>query len=255
MAGGDSIVSSTAKEYPGRFTWFFFLIGAGLNAAAVDVSIIYIGRILLGVGVGFALQFVPLYISEMAPSKLRGRLNNVFQLMIAIGIFAANLINYFSNKIKGGWGWRLSLGLAAVPAAIVLVGSVCLPDTPNSMTECGVSEEDVKKNIRRLRGAEDIHQEYHDLCECANAHEAKNNTKWLTIFQRKYRLQMLTGINVIMFYAPVLFLTLGFKNPLELAAITSLINFAATGHAFIMVDKKGRRFLFLEGGRMCSSAT
>ncbi|KAK9156202.1 hypothetical protein Sjap_003682 [Stephania japonica] len=237
-----------------------FLIGAGLNAVAVHVSMIYIGRILLGVGVGFTLQAVPLYISEMAPSKLRGRLNIMFQLMITIGIFAANLINYFSDKIKGGWGWRLSLGLAAVPAIIVLVGSMCLPDTPNSIIERGASEGDVKKNLRRLRGTNDIHQEYHDLCEaCANAYEAKNNTKWRTIFQRKYRPQMvmaflipffqqLTAINAIMFYAPILFRTLGFDNPLGSTAITGGINVAATMFSLVMVDWLGRRFLFLVGG-------
>ncbi|KAK9152504.1 hypothetical protein Syun_010813 [Stephania yunnanensis] len=237
-----------------------FLFGAALNAAAFHVSMLYLGRILLGVGVGFALQAVPLYISEMATSKFRGSLNTMFQLMITIGIFAANLINYGSNKIKGGWGWRLSLGLAAVPAAIVLVGSMCLPDTPNSMIERGVSEEDVKRNLQRLRGTANIHQEYHDLCEaCANASEAKNNTKWWTIFQRKYRPQMvmaflipffqqLTGINVIMFYAPVLFRTLGFDNPLEPVAITGGFNVFATVFAFFMVDWLGRRFLFLVGG-------
>ncbi|KAK9082182.1 hypothetical protein Syun_031631 [Stephania yunnanensis] len=234
-----------------------FLLGAAFNAAAIHVAMLYIGRLLLGLGVGFVIQAAPLYLSEMAPSKSRGSLNTIFQLMITIGILVANLI-------QGGWGWRLSLGLAALPAAIVLLGSISLPDTPNSMIERGASEEDVKKNLRRIRGTDDVHEEYQDLCDaCANASKAanNNNNNKLAIFQRKYVPQMvmtflipffqqLTGINVIMFYAPVLFQTLGFGNDASLmsAVITGLVNVAATGVAFLVVDRYGRRPLFLEGG-------
>ncbi|KAK9082185.1 hypothetical protein Syun_031636 [Stephania yunnanensis] len=241
-----------------------FLLGAAFNAAAIHVAMLYIGRLLLGLGVGFVIQAAPLYLSEMAPSKSRGSLNTIFQLMITIGILVANLVNYATNKIQGGWGWRLSLGLAALPAAIVLLGSISLPDTPNSMIERGASEEDVKKNLRRIRGTDDVHEEYQDLCDaCANASKAanNNNNNKLAIFQRKYVPQMvmtflipffqqLTGINVIMFYAPVLFQTLGFGNDASLmsAVITGLVNVAATGVAFLVVDRYGRRPLFLEGG-------
>ncbi|KAK9133875.1 hypothetical protein Scep_013403 [Stephania cephalantha] len=241
-----------------------FLLGAAFNAAAIHVAMLYIGRLLLGLGVGFVIQAAPLYLSEMAPSKSRGSLNTIFQLMITIGILLANLVNYATNKIQGGWGWRLSLGLAALPAAIVLLGSISLPDTPNSMIQRGASEEDVKKNLQRIRGTDDVHEEYQDLCDaCANATKAanNNNNNKLAIFQRKYVPQMvmtflipffqqLTGINVIMFYAPVLFQTLGFGNDASLmsAVITGLVNVAATGVAFLVVDRYGRRPLFLEGG-------
>ncbi|KAK9135635.1 hypothetical protein Syun_014965 [Stephania yunnanensis] len=225
------------------------------NAAAIHVAMLYIGRLLLGLGVGFVIQAAPLYLSEMAPSKSRGSLNTMFQLMITIGILVANLVNYSTNKIKGWWGWRLILGLAAVLAAIVLLCSISLPDTPNSMINRGVSEEDVKKNFRRLRGTEEVHEEYQDLCDaCANATKAaNNNNNKLAIFHRKYVphmvmtflipfFQQLTGINVIMFYAPVLFQTLGFGNDASLmsAVITGLVNVAATGVAFLVVDRHGR---------------
>ncbi|KAK9156226.1 hypothetical protein Sjap_003706 [Stephania japonica] len=130
------------------------------------------------------------------------------------------------------------------------------------MIKRGVSEEEVKKNLRRLRGTDDIHEEYQDLCEaCANASKANNNNNKLAIFQRKYVPQMvmtflipffqqLTGINVIMFYAPVLFQTLGFGNDASLmsSVITGLVNVAATLVAIFVVDRYGRRPLFLEGG-------
>ena len=112
-----------------------FLCGALVNAFAQHVWMLILGRLLLGFGIGCANQSVPIYVSEMAPYKYRGGLNMLFQLSITIGILAANLLNYFFAKIHGGWGWRLSLGGAAVPAIIIIVGSLTLPETPNSLIE------------------------------------------------------------------------------------------------------------------------
>ncbi|KAL2495420.1 Sugar transport protein 1 [Forsythia ovata] len=103
-----------AKVYDVR--WPNFLGGAIINGTEVHISMLIIGRVLLGIGVGFANQSVPLYLSEMSPYNYRGTFNVFFQLMITIGILVANLFNYFFAKIEGGWGWRLSLGLARAPA-------------------------------------------------------------------------------------------------------------------------------------------
>ncbi|KAL6647231.1 hypothetical protein ACP70R_014668 [Stipagrostis hirtigluma subsp. patula] len=236
-----------------------FLVGAALNGAAENVAMLIIGRILLGVGVGFANQSVPVYLSEMAPARLRGMLNIGFQLMITIGILAAELINYGTNKIKAGYGWRVSLALAAVPAGIITLGALFLPDTPNSLLERGHADE-ARRMLRRVRGTEDIGEEYADLV--AASEEARQvRHPWRNILQRRYRAQLtmavmipffqqLTGINVIMFYAPVLFDTLGFKSDASLmsAVITGLVNVFATLVSVFTVDRLGRRKLFLQGG-------
>ncbi|CAN6196623.1 unnamed protein product [Urochloa humidicola] len=236
-----------------------FLIGAALNGAAKNVAMLIIGRILLGIGVGFANQSVPVYLSEMAPARLRGMLNIGFQLMITIGILAAELINYGTNKIKAGYGWRVSLALAAVPAGIITLGSLFLPDTPNSLLERGHADE-ARTMLRRIRGTEDIGEEYADLV--AASEEARTVTHpWRNILKRRYRAQLtmaiaipffqqLTGINVIMFYAPVLFETLGFKGDASLmsSVITGLVNVFATVVSIFTVDRLGRRALFLQGG-------
>ncbi|GJY66650.1 sugar carrier protein C-like protein [Tanacetum coccineum] len=77
----------------------------------------------------------------MAPYKYRGSLNIGFQLSITIGIVVANVLNYFFNKLHGNLGWRLSLGGEVVPALIITVGSLILPETPNSMIERGKQDE------------------------------------------------------------------------------------------------------------------
>ncbi|XP_009596744.1 sugar transport protein MST4-like [Nicotiana tomentosiformis] len=76
----------------------FFIVGVILNAAAQDLAMLIIGRILLGCGVGFANQAVPLFLSEIAPTRIRGGLNILFQLNVTIGILFANLVNYGTAK-------------------------------------------------------------------------------------------------------------------------------------------------------------
>ncbi|KAK1567336.1 hypothetical protein Q3G72_011014 [Acer saccharum] len=162
------------------FGGFAFLIGAIINGVASNIIMLIVGRLLLGVGVGFANQSVPVFLSEMAPAKVRGALNIGFQMAITIGILIANLVNFGTVKISGGWGWRVSLALAAVPAVMMT----------------------------------------------------------------------LTGINVIMFYAPVLFKTIGFGDDASLmsAVISGGVNVVATAVSIYCVDKFGRRILFLQGG-------
>ncbi|KAH7853235.1 hypothetical protein Vadar_000343 [Vaccinium darrowii] len=101
-----------------------FLVGAALSGVAFNVYMLIFGRVLLGVGVGFANQSVPLYLSEMAPPKYRGAINNGFYFSVNIGAFTAKLINYDTEKIKGGWGWRISLAMGAVPASILTLGGL-----------------------------------------------------------------------------------------------------------------------------------
>lgn len=258
-----SLVASTVTRKLGRklsmlMGGVLFCTGAIINGFAKDVAMLIVGRILLGFGVGFANQSVPLYLSEMAPYKFRGALNIGFQLSITIGILVANILNYFFAKIHD-WGWRLSLGGAMVPALIITVGSLILPDTPNSLIERGMHDEAITK-LRRVRGVEDVEEEFNDLVAASEASK-KVEHPWRNLLQKKYRphltmaiaipfFQQLTGINVIMFYAPVLFKTIGFKDNASLmsAVITGLVNVLATLVSIYGVDSWGRRFLFLEGG-------
>ncbi|KAL0409141.1 UNVERIFIED_CONTAM: Sugar transport protein 10 [Sesamum radiatum] len=217
-----------------------------------------IGRILLGVGIGYANQSVPVYLSEMAPPKLRGALNIGFQMATTIGIFAANLVNYGTAQMKAN-GWRVSLALAAAPALIMTIGAIFLPDTPNSLIERGLKDQ-AKEMLQKIRGTPNVHDEFSDLVD-ASAVSQQVRHPWKTILEPKYRpqliitcliplFQQLTGINVIMFYAPVLFKTLGFEDDASLmsAVVTGLVNVFATVVSILVVDRFGRRVLFLEGG-------
>ncbi|XP_024980207.1 sugar transport protein 13 [Cynara cardunculus var. scolymus] len=237
----------------------FFIIGVVFNAAAQDLAMLIIGRILLGCGVGFANQAVPVFLSEIAPTRIRGGLNILFQLNVTIGILFANLVNYGTAKIEGGWGWRLSLGLAGVPAALLTIGALLVVDTPNSLIERGKLEEG-KAVLKKIRGTDNVEPEYLELVEASRvAKEIKHPFRNLLLRKNRPQLiiavalqffQQFTGINAIMFYAPVLFSTLGFKNDASLysAVITGAVNVLSTVVSIYSVDKLGRRILLLEAG-------
>ncbi|XP_010546806.1 PREDICTED: sugar transport protein 13 [Tarenaya hassleriana] len=237
----------------------FFIIGVVLNTAAQDLAMLIIGRILLGCGVGFANQAVPLFLSEIAPTRIRGGLNILFQLNVTIGILFASLVNYGTAKIKGGWGWRLSLGLAGIPAVLLTVGALFVTDTPNSLVERGRLDEG-KAILRRIRGTDNVEAEFADLLQASRlAKEVKHpfrnllrrrNRPQLVIAVALQIFQQFTGINAIMFYAPVLFNTLGFGNDAALysAVVTGAVNVLSTVVSIYSVDKVGRRMLLLEAG-------
>ena len=110
-------------------------------------------------------QSVPLYLSEMAPAQYRGALNILFQFAITLGILVANIINFLTSTHKHGW--RYSLGLAVVPALMLICGSFFLPDTPNSLIERGHLAEG-KAILQKIRGVENVDVEFEDIVEASD---------------------------------------------------------------------------------------
>ena len=136
-----------------------------MNASAMNLAMLLVGRIMLGVGIGFSNQVVPLYLSEMAPRGLWGALNMMFQLTTRLGILIANLVNYGTQHLHP-WGWRLSLGLAAFPAALMTLGGIYLPETPNSLVERGHLEQG-RATLQKIRGTDMVDAEFEDLIEAS----------------------------------------------------------------------------------------
>ncbi|KAK8468938.1 hypothetical protein PHAVU_006G160700 [Phaseolus vulgaris] len=253
-----SVLASTVTRVFGRRITMISG-GAGLNAFAEHVWMLIVGRMLLGFGIGCANQSVPIYVSEVAPYKYRGALNMMFQLAITIGIFVANVLNYIFAKMENGEGWRYSLGFAGVPAIMIIIGAIFLPDSPSSLIERGLDEK-AKNELIKIRGTTDIEEEFGDLVAARESSKAVKHP-WTSLLNRQYRpqltfaiaipfFQQLTGMNVIVFYAPVLFKTIGFGATASLmfAMITGGCNAIATLVSIFTVDKFGRRTLFLEGG-------
>ncbi|GKB57321.1 sugar transport protein 14-like protein [Tanacetum coccineum] len=223
-----------------------FFAGAFMNAGAQNIAMLIIGRCLLGVGIGFGNQV------EIAPAKIQGNVNKLIQLTTCLGIFIANFINNATEKHS--WGWRLSLGLAAVPATLMFVGAWFLSETPNSLVEQGRLEEG-------RRGTKNVEAEFQDLLEASEVAKTIKHP-FRNLLERKNRpqliigalgipaFQQLTGMNSVLFYAPVIFQSLGFGSGASLwsSTITSGTLVVATFISMAFADKFGRRALFLEAG-------
>ncbi|KAF7837272.1 sugar transport protein 13 [Senna tora] len=223
--------SYTTRKLGRRLTMLiaglFFIAGTVFNAAAQNLAMLIVGRLLLGCGVGFANQAVPVFLSEIAPTRIRGGLNILFQLNVTIGILFANLVNYGTNKIKGGWGWRLSLGLAGIPAGLLTLGALLVVDTPNSLIERGRLEEG-KRVLRKIRGTDNIEPEFLELVEASRvAKEVKHP------FRNLMKRKNLPQLNDASLYS---------------AVITGAVNVLSTIVSIYSVDKVGRRMLLLEAG-------
>lgn len=180
----------------------------------------------------------------------------MFQLLVTVGILVANLVNYMTSRLHS-YGWRVSLGIAGVPATMLFVGSLVICETPTSLVEQGKVERG-KETLKKIRGVDDVDMEFDEIkLSCEAAKKVKHPFR--NVFKRSSRPQLViaillqvfqqfTGINAIMFYAPVLFQTVGFggNGALLSAVITGLVNVFSTLVSVATVDKFGRRALLLE---------
>src|SRR5579862_5124770 len=105
-----------------------FVIGTLVASFAANISGILLGRLLIGLAIGVGSYAAPLYIAEIASSEFRGGLVSLFQLAITIGILISFIINYTFINIDGSWRWMFGLGL--VPAVMLSVGMIFLPESP-----------------------------------------------------------------------------------------------------------------------------
>lgn len=205
-------------------------------------------------------QSVPLYLSEMAPPRYRGAFNTGFQFCVGIGILSANILNYGTEKIQGGWGWRISLAMAALPASILTLGAVFLPETPNSLLQNNDNPEEAHRMLRYIRGTDDVQTEFDDLIDASEISKTMKHP-FKKIIRKKYRpqlvmavaipfFQQVTGINVISFYAPIIFRTIGFGESTSLLSpvVSGLVATSLTFLSLLIVDKLGRKVIIILGG-------
>ncbi|XP_026443312.1 sugar transport protein MST7-like [Papaver somniferum] len=141
---------------------------------SLPTNLCVIGPFTYALGFGLMYQGSQVYMSDMgfAHRNYLPSLNIAFKMMIAVGIFVANLVKSSTDSI--GWGWKVSIGIAAIPAAITSIGSFLLPDTPMSMIKLGKFD-DAKQLLQRLHGTNDgVHILFKDLLA---ANEASKSAK------------------------------------------------------------------------------
>ena len=262
----SSLVASRVTRTVGRSTVMLiggvlFLAGSAINAGAVNVAMLIIGRMLLGFGVGFTTQAAPLYLAETSPARWRGAFTTAYNIFQVQGALAATVTNYFTNRIPG-WGWRVSLGLAAVPAAVVVLGALLVPDTPSSLVLRGDTDS-ARASLQRLRGpGAETDAELKDIVRAVEDARRNDEGAYERLVRGKgyghYLVMVvaipsffdLTGVIVMAVFSPVLFRTVGFSSQKAIfgSVVLSLVNLASSLLSSFVMDRAGRRFLFLAGG-------
>ncbi|MFZ4597396.1 MAG: sugar porter family MFS transporter [Terrimicrobiaceae bacterium] len=240
-----------------------FVIGALACAFAHNEHFLIGARFVLGIGVGIASFTAPLYLSEISPQAIRGSMISMYQLMITIGILMAFLSDtwlatYATFGGETGGHWRIMLGIVAIPAAIMFVGVLFLPESPRWLFLKGFQERAVDVFRRMKLDEAEIAAEVQEI---EDSTKVKQNGWQLLRENSNFRraiglgiglqiIQQLTGINVIMYYAPRIFSLAGFDNPTEQmwgTVIVGITNVLATFIAIAFVDRLGRKPIMYSG--------
>jgi MFS transporter, SP family, sugar:H+ symporter len=232
-----------------------FTGGALLAAAAPTVWVLIAARVIIGLAVGSAALVVPLYLSEIAPTEVRGAITSLNQLMVVCGILAAFVVNAI---LASSGDWRLMLGLAAVPSMVLLVGMLFMPETPRYLVHAG-EEKEAHKVLEELPGDERPEDRIEEIREVDSEEEggiglaALWQAKWvrpaLLVATGLAVFQQLVGINTIIYYAPTTLTNVGFAKTSAIYAnlIIGVINVALTVVAVKLIDRVGRKPMLFAG--------
>jgi sugar porter (SP) family MFS transporter len=230
-----------------------FVVGALWCAFSPNPVVLSLGRLVLGFAVGGATQTAPMYVAELAPPKFRGRLVLCFQIAIGVGIVIATIVGASESIV-----WRWSIGSAAVPAAIMLLLLLRLPESPRWL----IKQDDREKAhavLERVRPpGYDKEAELDEMTELARVEQTAGTRGWSGLREAWVRpalilgcgiaiFTQLSGIEMIIYYSPTILTDNGFDTSvaLEVSVALGVTYLVAQLVGLTIIDKVGRRRLTL----------
>ncbi|MGK4143930.1 sugar porter family MFS transporter [Weissella paramesenteroides] len=183
------------------YSALLFMVGALLAGVSPHDGVAYLifTRVLLGIAVGAASALVPAYMSEMAPAEKRGSLSGINQLMIVSGMLISYVVDFLLKGLPEHIAWRLMLALAAVPALILFLGVLRLPESPRFLIKTGRVEE-AHQVLTWIRRPEEIDGEINAINETARIEQkAEKSTSWGSLLEGRYRYLVIAGVMVAFF--------------------------------------------------------
>jgi sugar porter (SP) family MFS transporter len=232
-----------------------FALSSLAMALSPNRDIFIVARFAAGIGVGMASMLSPMYIAEVSPAHLRGRMVAVNQLTVVIGILVTNLVNYtLRNSGDDAWRWMFSLGV--IPSGLFLVGAYFLPESPRWLMKDGKDEK--AKQILHKIGGQDFVEE--SVVNIKKSLEGVTRTNYADAFKAAVLpaviigiglavFQQFCGINTVFNYAPKIFERIGSTKDDQLLQTVFIggVNLVFTILAMTLVDKLGRKPLMLIG--------
>ncbi|KAK6341066.1 hypothetical protein TWF696_009374 [Orbilia brochopaga] len=240
-----------------------FVIGGAFQTFCVDMTTMIIGRVIAGVGVGLLSTIVPVYQSEISPSHNRGLLACVEFTGNIIGYCSSVWMDYFCYNIPSDWSWRLPLSMQILMGSLLAVGSLAICESPRWLLD-NDHDEDGLIVLANLHGGGDIYNErvrneYRDIKEAVILQRQEGERTYKEMFSRYRRrvfiamsaqaFAQLNGINVISYYAPLVFQEAGWKgrDAILMTGINALVYVASSIPPWYLVDRWGRRKILLSG--------
>lgn len=247
-----------------------YTISAVASAFAPDAPTLLVARLIGGFAFG-TLMLAPIYIAEIAPARLRGRMVSVNQFNIVIGFSVAYFANYYILQLSQSgsafatslgvdqFAWRWMLGLEALPAVLYFIFMLFVPESPRWLVLEGQTER--ARNIMvRIAPADQVEELLRSIADSAEQATHNLARKIRDVFRPELRLviivgliaavaQQSSGINAVYFYAPTIFAESGVGTDAAFAQATyiGLVNIVFTIAAMLLIDKLGRRPLMLAG--------
>jgi sugar porter (SP) family MFS transporter len=272
-----SLTAGTLSDRFGRkrlliLSALIFAITSVGNGLAHNFTIFIAWRMLGGVAIGLASSLSPMYIAEVAPAQMRGKLVSVNQLTIVVGILLAQVINWYLVRnlpagatdefIKNSWfgqqGWRWMFGLTAAPSLLFLLGMFLVPESPRWLAKFGHTEQ-ARGILRRIGGEGYANAAVAEIQSTISSEEVHRVRFQDLLDPRMFKVMVLgvvlavfqqwCGINVIFNYAEEIFRAAGYdiSSVLKNIAWTGSVNLVFTFVALATVDRLGRRPLMLFG--------
>jgi sugar porter (SP) family MFS transporter len=231
-----------------------FGVGALVASFSPNLAVLVVARVLLGLAIGIASMIVPVYIAEIAPPRVRGALVSLQQFMITVGIMVSYLVSY---AFSGSGAWRWMLGVGMIPAAILFVGMLPLPESPRWLLAKD-RRQDALGVLRRIRHEE--HNPEAELAEIEAVHKMQAGVSYRDLFRPSVRpalivgvgiafINQMVGVNAVIYYAPTILKDAGFTASAAILATTGvgILNMLVTLCALLLIDRVGRRPLLLVG--------
>lgn len=212
-------------------------------------------RVIAGVAVGAASMLAPIYIAELSPARHRGKLVSLNLFAIFLGQSVAFYSNFLLRDVGGDNNWRWMLGVMAVPSFLLFLFLLFVPESPRWLVEKN-QDTLARRILTRIHGAAEADREFAEIQEAINASGGRLGELFhrglfrilavgilLAVFQQ------VTGINVVMYYAPAIFKSAGFGNDSALlqTALMGMVNLTFAVVSMFFVDKMGRKPLMVIG--------
>jgi len=249
------------RRYILRYMALFFLLSMLLTGLATQTWIFIVGRFIGGLAVGGASVVTPMYISEVAPPKLRGRLVATAQLAIVLGILVSFFSNYLIDTLgnTGEWKWRWMFLFGVFPSAIFFILLFFIQRSPRWLVKMGKIDE-ARESLVKVNNVADPDEL---IKEMQDSLDKEVKSSYSALFRKPYlklvligigvgMFNQLSGINIVNYYSTEIFKNAGMsrETAFYLTVLVGITNLVFTIIGMSLIDKFGRKFLLYIGGIM-----